>query len=43
MKTLEDSTESRSSTHLWAEALWGVGLIGSVLTIVLVLVTVFGR
>ncbi len=43
MKTLEDPTGSRSTTHLWAEALWGVGLIGSVLAFVLVLVTLFGR
>ncbi len=43
MKTLEDPTGSRSTTHLWAEALWGVGLIGSVLAFVLLLVTVFGR
>jgi hypothetical protein len=43
MKTLEGPTGSRPTTHLWAEALWGVGLIGCVLGFVLVLVTVFGH
>jgi hypothetical protein len=43
MKTLEGPSEGRPSTDLWAEALWGVGLIGSVLAFVLLLVTLFGR
>ena len=43
MKTVEDSANRQSKDRLWAEALWGVGLIGTVLGLVLVLVTVFGR
>jgi len=43
MKTMGDSGNREAQDHLWAEALWGVGLIGVVFGFVLVLVTVFGR
>jgi hypothetical protein len=37
--------EGRSSDlhELWGEALWGVGLIGSVLVLVVLIAAIFGR
>ena len=42
MQALRDDPEQASSDSLWAEALWGLGLIGAVLAVVVVLVAVFG-
>jgi hypothetical protein len=42
MQALRDDPEQASSDSLWAEAFWGLGLIGAVLALVGVLVTVFG-
>ena len=42
MKTSRDS-ERQPSDGLWAEALWGLGLMGSVFGILLLLVTLIGR
>jgi flagellar motor component MotA len=43
MKAERNAAEDQSPDHLWAEALWGLGLIGTVFGLVLALVTVFGR
>jgi hypothetical protein len=42
MQALRDDPEQAGSDSLWPEALWGLGLIGAVLTFAVVLVTVFG-
>ena len=42
MKTSLDS-EGQPPDGLWAEALWGLGLIGFVFGLLLLLVTVVGR
>jgi hypothetical protein len=43
METVESDADRRLNNPLWAEALWGVGLIGTVLGFVVLLVAVFGR
>jgi hypothetical protein len=43
MRDLNEGPEPEPPDTLWAEAVWGVGLIGSVLVSVVVLVTVFGH
>lgn len=43
MRALNEEAEPEPPDTLWAEAVWGVGLIGSVLVSVVVLVTVFGH
>jgi hypothetical protein len=43
MNAVEKDSQGRLNDHLWAEAMWGVGLIASVLGFVVLLVTVFGR
>jgi hypothetical protein len=43
MNAVEDDSQGRLNDHLWTEAMWGVGLIASVLCFVVLLVTVFGR
>jgi hypothetical protein len=42
MQAQRDDPEQAVSDSLWTEALWGLGLIGGVLTFLVVLVTVFG-
>jgi hypothetical protein len=42
MQALRDDPEPAVSDSLWAEALWGLGLVGGVLAFVVALVAVFG-
>jgi hypothetical protein len=42
MTTMGNDSEGRLNDHLWAEAMWGVGLIATVLGFVVLLVSVFG-
>lgn len=41
--TAEGEGRSSDLHELWGEALWGVGLIGSVLLLVALIAVIFGR
>ena len=42
MRVLRDDPDLSIRESLWAEAMWGLGLIGAVLAFVIILVTAFG-
>jgi hypothetical protein len=43
MRAIQEDREQPVQDSLWAEALWGIGLIGGVLAFAALLVTVFGH
>jgi hypothetical protein len=43
LNTAESEGRSNDLHELWGEALWGVGLIGSVLLLVALIAAIFGR